>query len=246
MKSPPSTPHPTGTAAGLIIVTRQDPPWPQPESGEWQRSWQGCTRKYVIKDFRSAAGQPAPLIGAKYGDDPFALTVVNTHFKPTDPAYGDLTIECAGGAPVQYEEVEYTMVTTKVEKHSRYASLSADTLLNIENALAFSQAPGTNPYIALFSGIPLAVELFNKRAHGEDSFYEFAPVARRTTFYDVFYLIGPNGTGTIQTPIFFYVPLPPQTYWLKTADRIANRPGYVERVEEWTGGAWIDHDLYTG
>ncbi len=226
-----------------VVIAK--PPQTQPESGELRGNFTECVWTKVIRGKKADVRALIPVVGySSLPDCPlYSATVVDVHYKPEageNFAFATLTIHCANNPNVIYEEVEEGLITRKIEYNPRYAGVSQAELNAIEAAIAAQSSTDFATQSARITS-SLGLELFDKRLRGNDSYLEPAPIARRTTFW---ILVNAQRTGVRQTPVFTRTGIPPGYQWLKTADRVLTRPGFLERIEEWTGAISWDNQLY--
>lgn len=231
-------------------------PQVQPESGSRSYNWSENVWVKVIKGRKAEVFAALPALNTTIAECPLAnAVVVDVKFTNTDVAYWTATIICACGPDAVFEEVERGLISRKIEYNPRYRFQLGETtpenpdenlkaLWAIEAILAANDEADYNQKKESLID-PLTntrvKELLTKRMQGQDQYLEPAPIARRTRYFT---LTSAGRTGIRQTPSFLHVGLPTGYEWLKTCDRVLNRPGFLERIEEWTGAIEWDHDLY--
>jgi len=126
----------------------------------------------------------------------------------------------------------------------RYAALTAAQLDAIDKALEADSVKG-NQYYQSFVGVALALELFNKRKRGQESYMLYGLEYSYTTA--TWTLPALTLGGFIDTPDGPMAgALPAGASWLRLADDFQFTGSYYETVRSWIGspsGDW-DADIY--
>lgn len=135
-------------------------------------------------------------------------------------------------------------ISRPLKYHPKYAELAEGTLEAIEAALTEDITKNTTHY-SKFSGIPLAMELFNKRRRGQETYY----LAGLKYSYTESSWTLPALTlgGFLETPGGpMEGLLPADTGWLREADDVKFDGSYYTTTRSWIGtpGADWDADLY--
>jgi hypothetical protein len=165
--------------------------------------------------------------------------------KPGTPQHGVLHVvtEYRNGNPiyeVDWQMLEKPMALNPYFQSGGGAALTATDLANIALWWQYPNSSFT------FTGGTLSAnaQIYATRfLNGEQSYYVFAPIARRITNNWLLLTVG-NNLGTYSTSQPF--PGAPTGYqWLKVTDRGRKEGAYWERTEEWMGADSWDKDLYS-
>lgn len=134
-------------------------------------------------------------------------------------------------------EVEWMEVQKPLAQHPDFAGeapggLAPSDIAAVEKAIS----EGT----ALPDLGPLVEKYYIRRRRGQESYVEYAPLARQTTYHAAKPTTGQCGTisdppSEIKVSGYQY---------LKTADRALKQARKWERIQEWTGAREIDEDIY--
>ena len=144
-------------------------------------------------------------------------------------------------------ELEWMEVSKPLTQHPRYLpgglkALDDDDLDIIEEWKSAATAKQRSAvYARIVGAYPEAKDLVDKLKRGQESFVEYAPVVRLTTKSRA----KPNTAACGKIDVPPGVAEAPRGYvYLKTADRRIRQDRIWQRVEEWTGAAFVDTDIY--
>ena len=171
-----------------------------------------------------------------------------TQISPTKGGHGRLvasiTNESPGGGspgPTGDEtiEVEWVELRLPVEKNSFFHDLTNETKGVIRKLATAGAKADELSVITDGSDWAIVFALYELIAGGTSDYSTGVPVVRRTT----------RGAGSLTKGSAWYRETPPATIpgdweFLKTCDRRTKVGGTVHRIEEWTGSAQWDTDLY--
>ena len=181
--------------------------------------------------------------------DSIKSSYTTTQITPTKGGHGRLvasiTIESPDGStsgPTGDDsiEVEWVELRLPVEKNHFFFNLTSETKAIIRKlATAGTKMDELATNITDGSDWAVVMALYELIAGGTSDYSTGVPVVRRTT----------RGAGSLAKGSAWYrdsppVSIPGDWQFLKTCDRRTKVGGTIHRIEEWTGSALWDTDLY--